>query len=84
MSRFQFRILERSFIYIQDKPGRILRQLLVVLTVFGLSACFQKGDEPTGPQSPGALLFKDFHVVPMTSTSPVVLDKTSVLVRNGM
>lgn len=84
MLRFRLRILERSFICIQNKPSYILRQLLVVLTVLGLSACFQKGDESTGSQSPEVLFLKDFQVVPMTSTSPVVLDKTSVLVRKGM
>ena len=73
-----------DFITIKGRLDSILQRLFVILTVLGASACFQAGDEATGTQSPEVLFLKDFQVVPMTSTSPVVLDKTSVLVRNGM
>jgi len=81
---FRFPLLEPNFIYIQGRLNNICQRLFVVFTVLGPSACFQAGDEPTGPQSPEVLYFKDFRVIPMTSTSPVVLDETSVLVRKGM
>ena len=73
-----------DFITSKGRLNNILQRLFVVLTVLGPSACFQAGDEATGPQSPEVLFLKDFQVVPMTSTSPVVLDKTSVLVRKGI
>lgn len=55
-----------------------------VFTVLGLIACSRGGDEMNGSQSPDVLFFEDFQVIPMTSTSPVVLKNTSVLIRDGM
>jgi hypothetical protein len=60
------------------------RSVRALVALLSLSACFQAGDEATGYQSTDALFLKDFQIVSMTSTRPVVLNKTSVLVRKGM
>ena len=58
--------------------------LLLVLILLAPISCHRAGNDGMNSESSGALLLKDFDVLPMTSDDPVALKNTSVLVRNGV
>jgi imidazolonepropionase-like amidohydrolase len=58
--------------------------LLVALMLLAAVSCHQAGNDGADSESSKAMLLKGFDVVPMTAADPLVLENTSVFVRNGV